>query len=562
MGDAVCSLQPPNGATKETTMTIATIPTRSDDTIRSDDVPRRRTPPRRRPRGTLSIALLATLGLLGAACGGGESTTASATGANSSSNAISSIDDAQEGVVQIVAQGSLRDPEVGFADAAGSGSGFLVSPDGLVVTNNHVVTGAATLEVFVGGDTTTSYNATVVGVSECNDLALIDIDGPKDLSYFEWYDGEISAGLDIYAAGFPLGDPEFTLTKGIVAKAKAGGDLTGTSSIDHTVEHDANIQPGNSGGPLLTADGKVAGVNYAGGATETTTAQFYAIASDLAEGVVDHLKDGDVESLGINGWAVHDADADIDGIWVAGVAPGSPAAKSGVLPGDIIGTMNGLTVGTDGTFKDYCDVIRTAGTRPIAIEVLRWDSSEVLAGEINGDKPLEAAFSFAEEIGDEVADGGESYTEYVSVTDDTGVLTVEVPAEWADVDTTPGADDEGGSIPYIAASTDLDGFMNTWATPGMQFGALPASFGSVEDVLATFAPGEDCTDQGVVDYDDGAFAGSYQLWEDCGGSGAAYVVLATTPSTGDPFVFVTIVQAVTEADLEALDHIFGTFNVT
>ena len=92
----------------------------------------------------------------------------------------------------------------------------------------------------------------------------------------QWHDDAIEAGLDVYAAGYPLGDPEFTLTRGIVAKAEAGGDLTGTSSIDHTIEHDANIQPGNSGGPLVDAEGKVVAVNYAGGASATTTAQFYA----------------------------------------------------------------------------------------------------------------------------------------------------------------------------------------------------------------------------------------------------------------------------------------------
>jgi serine protease Do len=108
-----------------------------------------------------------------------------------------------------------------MSSSAGSGSGFIISADGLAVTNNHVVTGAATLEVFIGGDTTKGYNADVVGVSECNDLAVIDIDAPGDLPRFDWYDGEVKAGLDVYAAGFPLGDPEFTLTKGIVAKAKA-----------------------------------------------------------------------------------------------------------------------------------------------------------------------------------------------------------------------------------------------------------------------------------------------------------------------------------------------------
>src|SRR6185503_12233375 len=131
--------------------------------------------------------------------------------------------------------------------------------------------------------------------------------------HLDWYDGDINAGLDVYAAGYPLGDPEFTLTKGIIAKAKAGGDLTGTSSIDHTVEHDANIQPGNSGGPLVDSDGKVVAINYAGGAQVTTTEQFYAIASDLAQPVVDELRQGDVESLGINGWAVHDDNVGISG---------------------------------------------------------------------------------------------------------------------------------------------------------------------------------------------------------------------------------------------------------
>ena len=79
------------------------------------------------------------------------------------------------------------------------------------------------------------------------------------------------------------------------------------------------------------------------------------------------------------------------------------------MPGDIVTSMNGLPVGTDGTFKDYCDVIRTAGEgAPIAVEVLRYDTSEVLKGEINGDQPLELAFSFAEEVGDEVGDDSDA----------------------------------------------------------------------------------------------------------------------------------------------------------
>jgi serine protease Do len=530
------------------------------------------TPARRagRSRWLLPVALVTTLGLVTTACGGSGGGDDEASGDTPTSlvsdsdqgDVVSSIDEAQSATVQIVAQGSLRDPEVGLSTSAGSGSGFIISSDGLAVTNNHVVTGAATLEVFIGGDTTKGYNATVVGVSECNDLAVIDIDAPGDLPRFDWYDGEVKAGLDVYAAGFPLGDPEFTLTKGIVAKAKAGGDLTGTSSIDHTIEHDANIQPGNSGGPLLTTDGKVAGVNYAGGATATTTAQFYAIASNLAEGVIEKLKLGDHESLGVNGWAVYDEAAGIAGIWAAGVAAGSPAAKAGVLPGDIITSMNGLPVGTDGTFKDYCDVLRTAASKPIATEVLRWDTEEVLRGEVNGEQGLVHAFSFAQEIEDEVATDGESYSEYATITDDTGTLTVEVPAEWSSTDTAPQDDGQGTTVPFIAAAPDLDDFLGTWNTPGLQFAALPASSGTVTDYLTSYAAGTECTDGGIQDYDDGAFAGQFQVWESCGGTETAYVVLATNPTDGGAYTYLTIVQAVTSADLVALDHIFATFNVT
>jgi serine protease Do len=542
-------------------------------------------------RAALSIVPLA---LVAAACGGGEdspvaevtgttapaATAAPATTAappttaapatteappTTESGAISSFQDVQPAIIQIEARGTFRDPEVGFSDGSGRGSGFIISEDGLAVTNNHVVTGAATLEVFVGGDTSDSYNATVVGVSECNDLALIDINAPEPLPALEWYNDEITAGTDVYAAGFPLGDPEFTLTRGIVAKAEAGGDLTGTSSIDHTIEHDAAIQPGNSGGPLVTSDGTVLGVNYAGGATATTTAQFYAIASDLAQPVIERLMEGDFESLGINGWAVYDEGLGIAGIWVAGVAPGSPAADADILPGDIVTAMNGLPVGTDGTFKDYCDVIRTAGEgNPIEVEVLRFDTEEILRGEINGDQPIETTFSFADEVEGEVATEettpGATPAEYTyeSVVDETGQLTVEVPVEWPDRDLAPATLEDGTSVPYIAASPNRDAFLNGWDQPGLLLVALPRT-DDIDGSLAQYGFGTDCTDGGITDYEDPVFTGKYQVWNDCGGTTTDIVTLVANDAAG-PYTVVMLAQILTEADLGALDRAFATFN--
>ncbi len=86
-----------------------------------------------------------------------------------------------------------------------------------------------------------------MGVSECSDLAVIDIEG-DGYPYLEWFDGQVAPGLDVYAAGFPLGDPEFTLTRGIISKERADGE-TDWASVDWVVEHDATINPGNSGGP-------------------------------------------------------------------------------------------------------------------------------------------------------------------------------------------------------------------------------------------------------------------------------------------------------------------------
>ncbi|WP_343390223.1 serine protease [Candidatus Amarobacter glycogenicus] len=139
-------------------------------------------------------------------------------------------------------------------NAAGRGSGFIIDPSGIAVTNNHVVTGAALLKVWVGGESQ-PRNARILGVSGGADLAVIDIEG-DGFPYLDWYTGSVDVGLDVYAAGFPLGDPEYTLTRGIVSKARTSGE-TSWASVDDVIEHDATINPGNSGGPLLTSDGKL-----------------------------------------------------------------------------------------------------------------------------------------------------------------------------------------------------------------------------------------------------------------------------------------------------------------
>ncbi len=301
---------------------------------------------------------------------------------SSSSQAIDNLTDVHKAVIQIEAQGTFLDPEVGLeVNAAGRGSGFIIDPSGIAVTNNHVVTGAALVKVWVDGETE-PRNAKVLGYSECNDLAVIKVEG-SDFAYLDWYEGEIETGNEIYLAGFPLGEPEFSLTKGIISKEHTSGNTSWTAVSGGVMAHDATSNPGNSGGPLVNQEGKVLGVNFASRASAN---QYFAIPASTAKSVVADLEQGkNFESLGVNGTIVASDDGSISGVWVSSVASGSPADKTGLKPGDIITQMESLVLGTDGTMDDYCSIIRTHDQNStLSITVLRWATQEVLEGQING----------------------------------------------------------------------------------------------------------------------------------------------------------------------------------
>lgn len=490
-------------------------------------------------KGPLTIALVTAVSL--GACGGGD-------------GRITSLGDAKSGVIRIVAVGTFQDPEVGLqTNAAGSGSGFLIDPSGIAVTNNHVVTGAATLEVFVGGSHQ-SVNARVLGVSECADLAVIDLEG-EGYPYFEWFPSKIDVNLDVRSAGFPLGTSEFTLTRGIVSKAATRGE-TNWASVDAVIEHDARINPGNSGGPLLDDLARVVGVNYAGNAM---TAQNFAIAAPLARRVVDQLAQGqDVQSIGINGQAVLDADAGVSGIWVASVESGSPASKAGIQGGDVLVRLENLLLATDGTMKSYCDVLQSRGSDEVLkVEVLRYASQEVLDGELNGN-PLQHSFSFAQTYGDQVENQatGLGYGGYVEITDDSGTLSMEVPASWATVN---GASNEAGD-PALSASPDLDAYLETWDVPGVYFTASTELARETDEALLAMFNQNACVSQGRQPYHDPLYTGTIEFFAHCGGTTTARAIVVARPA-GNPFAAVVDMQLVTDADLQALDQVMNTFVV-
>ncbi len=526
------------------------------------------------------LAVATTLAI--AACGGDSSATTTQPPTNTSqttsssaggadkpstpgSDAVDNLQDVRGAIIRIVAEGSFADPEFGQQyNAAGSGSGFFISSDGVAVTNNHVVTGAAFLQVYVDGDDE-PRNARVLGVSECSDLAVIDVDG-DGYSYLEWYEGDIAPGLSIYAAGFPLGNEEYTLLDGIVSKQDADGE-SDWASVDSVIEHSADTLPGNSGGPIVTEDGKIVAVNYAGDGA----GQAFGIGREEAQKVLPTLSGGeDVTSIGINGQAL--TDGTFSGIWVASIASGSPADLGGIRSGDLVTLVEGLIPATDGTMADYCDILRSqAPGDPLSVEVYRSADDAFLEGTLNTDRVLDFSFSFESALQDDVPDPSgdgpatvDGYDTYVTIIDAANTLTVDVPAAWADTDLERLWDFDGAIVgSAVSAAVDRQGYLESWGVPGMFFGAstiLVDEGWTVESFLDYRDFSDSCDYDGRYDYADDYYSGYYDLWVNCGAEGSQFVSLATTPAGGTPLLVVQV-GVITDADLEALDMILRTFIV-
>jgi len=498
---------------------------------------------------------------------------------------VTSLADVKSAVVQIEAQGTFVDPE-GEYTGAGYGSGFIIDPSGLAITNNHVVTGAALLKVWIGGDTSKSYNAQILAVSECSDLALIDIDG-DGFPYLEWYSDSITVGLEVYAAGFPLGDPEFTLTKGIVSKEEANGESS-WASVNQVIEHDATINPGNSGGPLVTGDGQIVGVNYA---SYAEAGQFFAIGRDTTLPIIEKFKQGDdVDSLGINAYAVSNSDGTLTGIWVSSVKSGSAADDAGIKPGDLVTTLEGLTLAEDGSMATYCDIIRTQGDEnPLGTEIVRFDTSETLEGQFNGralsvtgtygnissannannanttgsDDPVSNPEQFSSpNIIEEFDDG------YMSITDDLGALYVEIPWDWNQIDGSIWSDYWGDlyfEAADVAAAPDLEGFLNYYDYSGIRFsasedwGAIGGYIQLLDGIKWMYE--ENCSWEWREDYVDPVYEGAYDFWE-CGRDVGVVVIGARPIAAPTAYLVLVQVQVITDFDVDALERIMDTFDLT
>ncbi len=232
------------------------------------------------------------------------------------------------------------------------GSGFIISKDGFIVTNNHVVADADEVKVNLQGQDkeSESYDARVVGRDKETDLALIKIDARTDLPVLRFGDSDaMEVGQWVMAIGNPFG-LDHSVTVGIVS---AKGRFIGSGPFDDYIQTDASINPGNSGGPLLNMDGEVIGVNTAIVATGQGIG--FAIPSSMAQDVIDQLKADKKVTRGWIGVTIQDVNADMAkaldlneprGALVSAVLEDEPAARAGVKTGDVILSVNGRRVET------------------------------------------------------------------------------------------------------------------------------------------------------------------------------------------------------------------------
>jgi serine protease Do len=258
------------------------------------------------------------------------------------------------------------------------GSGVIVSRDGYVVTNNHVIAHGTDIRVMLPDRRI--FKAEIVGADPDTDVAVIKIDA-KGLPAATWGDSStLQAGNIVMAFGNPFG-LNFTVTRGSVSAIGRSG--LGIESFEDFIQTDAPINPGNSGGALVDVHGRVVGINTAivspGGGKEGGFAGVgFAIPSNVVKAImVSLVKSGKVER-GYLGVEVADLDEelarqfkapDLSGALVQDVSPNSPAAKAGLEPGDVVRTLDGRHVESKDTLTFL--VASSAPGKAVSLGILR-----------------------------------------------------------------------------------------------------------------------------------------------------------------------------------------------
>ena len=298
-------------------------------------------------------------------------------------------------------------------EAQSLGSGFIISADGYVVTNNHVIApdSRATLEsITVTMTDGTEYEAELIGADAASDLAVLKIKSDQSFPFVKFGDStKTRVGEWVVAIGNPFGLGG-TVTSGIVSAVYRNTGQGG--AYDRYIQTDASINRGNSGGPLFDMRGNVIGINNAifspsGGSVGIG----FAIPADIAAPIVDQLKEGREIERGFLGVGLEPMNDDLAnslglarnrGELVQSIQPGSAAEKAGLKPGDIVTKVNGKDVTSEQTVSFLVANLEPGAKVPI--ELIRDGSKRLTVTATLGKRPTEAELQAQSQVFDPESD--------------------------------------------------------------------------------------------------------------------------------------------------------------
>lgn len=295
------------------------------------------------------------------------------------------------GVVCIEGKGRAKRP-AGEDTDPGFGSGVLIDAGGVILTNNHVVADLESVEVTLHDGR--KFTSADIRRDPKTDLALVKLDAKEPLPFLDFGDSDaMDVGDRVLAVGAPFGLTG-SVTSGIVS-AKSRNNLK-LNTFEDFIQTDAAMNPGNSGGPLVNMDGKVIGLTSA---IKTRTGGFQgvglAVSSNMAKKIAADLLKNGVVKRSFFGVAVRDLDDETAkrsgakpgaGVVVTKVGDESPAARAGIVAGDVITKVNGEVV------KDARDMIRITTTLPVGetVDVLLWREGKFYVGKVKVEEERQA----------------------------------------------------------------------------------------------------------------------------------------------------------------------------
>jgi serine protease Do len=284
---------------------------------------------------------------------------------------------------------------ISFGGGEGEGSGVVLDRNGIIVTNNHVVEGTTRVNVAFNDSSRRTLRGEVIGVAPERDLAVIRVDATNLVPIRLGKSSQLRLGDAVVAIGYPLGLGGPTVTRGIVSGLDRTVEPAGAARLQGLLQTDAAINPGNSGGPLVDLNGRLIGINTAVARQEDAENIGFAIAIEEALPVISRIRRptarvwfgvavGSVESdqaaarLGL--------DPSVRGVVVSAVYDGQPAARAGIVVGDVIVRIDGTAVRSAADFEDALaerepgeevelELVDSAGPRLVTVSLVRRPAS-------------------------------------------------------------------------------------------------------------------------------------------------------------------------------------------